>query len=241
MLRALGARTIGHDGTEVGPGAAGLLQITTVAVDRLPRVPIVALCDVTGPLRGPRGTVARFALQKGADADARIQMERAIGNWSTRLDPAGHHASLEGAGAAGGAGFALAAALGARLAPGAPVVADLCGLDDALRDGKTVWTGEGRLDATTADGKVVAEVLRRAGDMTPLPAVWIVAGDVGHGAGDLRGTALAGSTSLVCPPSIAAPWHWRPMGPARTLREALEQPRTALEQIGAALGRQLGP
>ena len=41
-------------------------------------------------------------------------------------------------------------------------MADLQGLDEALERADLVVTGEGRLDATTAAGKVVATVARRA-------------------------------------------------------------------------------
>jgi glycerate 2-kinase len=71
-------------------------------------------------------------------------------------------ADLPGAGAAGGLGAAFAA-LGAELVPGAGAVLDLLGFDDRLGGGvDLVVTGEGEVDATTAEGKAPGEVARRA-------------------------------------------------------------------------------
>jgi glycerate kinase len=66
------------------------------------------------------------------------------------------------AGAAGGLGFALGAALGGSLVPGTGWIADRAGLADAIEAADLVVTGEGRLDATTTTGKVVGRVLEAA-------------------------------------------------------------------------------
>jgi glycerate kinase len=50
----------------------------------------------------------------------------------------------------------------AELFPGAEVVADVVGLDQALGAADLVITAEGRVDATSAGGKVVGVVARRA-------------------------------------------------------------------------------
>jgi glycerate kinase len=72
------------------------------------------------------------------------------------------YAGLPGAGAAGGLGAALAA-LGAELVPGAPAILDLVGFDDRLRDCELAITGEGQVDATTAQGKAPGVVATRCG------------------------------------------------------------------------------
>ncbi|UMG94084.1 glycerate kinase [Nocardioides sp. TF02-7] len=68
---------------------------------------------------------------------------------------------VPGSGAAGGVGGALAVA-GARVVSGFDHVADRLGLDDRLARADLVLTGEGRLDASSFDGKVVGGVIRRA-------------------------------------------------------------------------------
>ena len=69
--------------------------------------------------------------------------------------------SLAGAGAAGGLGGALAV-LGGTLASGYGLVRDLVGLDRAFQGADRVITGEGALDATSFDGKVVGGVVADA-------------------------------------------------------------------------------
>ena len=66
---------------------------------------------------------------------------------------------LPGSGAAGGLAGGLAA-IGARLVPGAALVADAVGLRNALRTASLAITGEGRFDRTSLAGKVVGHVLR---------------------------------------------------------------------------------
>lgn len=70
---------------------------------------------------------------------------------------------LEGGGAAGGLAGGLAA-IGATLEPGFEVVAQAAGLEDALEDVDLVVTGEGKLDPTSFEGKVVGGVLEWAAE-----------------------------------------------------------------------------
>lgn len=72
-------------------------------------------------------------------------------------------ASLPGSGAAGGLAGALAA-LGATLVPGFDIVADEVGFYDAVREHDVVITGEGLLDDTSFEGKVVGNVCELALD-----------------------------------------------------------------------------
>jgi glycerate 2-kinase len=65
-------------------------------------------------------------------------------------------------GAAGGLAGGLWAWCGAELVAGAPFVLDAVDFDLRARQAAAVVTGEGRLDATTLEGKIVAEVARRS-------------------------------------------------------------------------------
>jgi glycerate kinase len=74
-------------------------------------------------------------------------------------------AEVSGAGAAGGLGAALAA-LGARLVPGAELVAEAIGLREQLGGAALAVTGEGTVDAASREGKVtglVAALAEEAG------------------------------------------------------------------------------
>jgi len=121
---------------------------------------VVVACDVrTAFLDAPR----LFGPQKGASPDDVAVLEVRLHGLATRLEGTFgvDVRGLPGAGAAGGLAGGLAAA-GARLVPGFDVVADAVGFDAALAASAAVITGEGKVDATTLDGKVVARVLDAA-------------------------------------------------------------------------------
>jgi glycerate kinase len=133
----------------------GLLEV----LDALP-APTTVLCDVQTTLYdAPR----LFGPQKGATPEQVVELERRFRS----LDALAPFAALPGSGAAGGLGAALAS-LGAELVPGAATILDLLGFDALAYD--LVVTGEGRVDATTAEGKAPAEVVRRC-DEAGVPCV----------------------------------------------------------------------
>jgi glycerate 2-kinase len=167
LLQALGAHVTDARGEEIGPGGAGLDHAEAIdlagVLRTLAQSTIEVACDIRSPLLGPSGSARMFAPQKGATADDVVRLERALARFASLASRSGRDdvATLPGAGAAGGCGFGLALA-GARLLPGAHVVCDLVGLDDALRSAAVAITGEGRLDGQTPTGKAPAEVAARA-------------------------------------------------------------------------------
>ncbi|HEY8315844.1 MAG TPA: glycerate kinase [Gaiellaceae bacterium] len=137
---------VGLGGTSNMDAGLGLLEV----LDALP-APTTVLCDVQTTLYdAPR----LFGPQKGATPAQVRELERRF-RAERRLAP---FASLPGSGAAGGLGAALAS-LGAELVPGAQTILDLLRFDPSGFE--LVVTGEGRVDATTAEGKAPAEVARR--------------------------------------------------------------------------------
>jgi glycerate kinase len=79
---------------------------------------------------------------------------------------------LPGAGAAGGAGAALVAFLGAEMRPGFALVADVVHLRERVRRADIVLTGEGSLDRQTGFGKAVSGLAAIAeSEQTPLIAL----------------------------------------------------------------------
>jgi glycerate kinase len=134
-------------GTATVDGGAGLMEVLGGF-----RVPVRAACDVRAPLLD---AVWVFAAQKGATAEQLGELERRL-LAKRSLAP---FRGLAGAGAAGGLGAAMAA-LGAELVEGAPLVLELIGFSERLRDADLVVTGEGTVDRTTWMGKAPGEVAR---------------------------------------------------------------------------------
>jgi glycerate kinase len=189
---------LGLGGTANMDAGAGLLEVLVA----LP-APTTVLCDVQTTLYdAPR----LFGPQKGATPEQVDELEARF-RTLRELEP---YAGLPGSGAAGGLGAALAS-LGAELVPGAPAVLDLLGFDP--RPHGLVITGEGRVDATTAEGKAPAEIARRCAETgvecvvfgglvtQPLPGFETVAlsGDPAHAAEDLAELGLRLGARLLDP------------------------------------------
>lgn len=153
----MGARKIivclgGSATTDGGFGA--LRAISTPA--RLKAVEFMVACDVDTLFTDAAEV---FAPQKGASA---AQVKLLTGRLERlaqvyRQEHGVDVASLPGSGAAGGLAGALAA-LGATLMPGFDIVAEETGFDEAIKNHDLVITGEGLLDDTSFDGKVVGSV-----------------------------------------------------------------------------------
>ncbi|WNM23993.1 glycerate kinase [Demequina capsici] len=163
MLLALGARVWLADGTPLWPDGRPqvqnplLLRPMRVELPQVECVP-VGLADVATPLLGPRGSARMFAAQKGADPELVDELEVAMTIWADALARAGAAvADVPGAGAAGGIGAALLA-IGGMLSPGLETILHETHGIDSLASADVVVTGEGALDAQTAEGKVPAAV-----------------------------------------------------------------------------------
>lgn len=77
------------------------------------------------------------------------------------------YATMPGAGAAGGLGFAFRSFLPAMLEPGIEIVLGTLGIERALQSADLVITGEGRMDAQTAMGKAPVGVASLAKRLNP--------------------------------------------------------------------------
>jgi glycerate kinase len=173
MLGALGARFLDADGVDLPLGGGALTSLDRVDLSRLhpglDRAEVVLATDVDNPLLGPRGAPAVYGPQKGASpADIEV-LDAALARLSQVLGTAtgagsrGHPAAtLPGAGAAGGVGFAALAVLGASARPGIELLLELTGFHDKLPDTALVITGEGSLDLQTLAGKAPAGVAAAA-------------------------------------------------------------------------------
>ena len=160
---------MGVGGSATTDGGWGAVQALH-PVQRLRGVELVVACDVRTRFVDA-ATV--FGPQKGAGEAAVALLQRRLERLvQVYRDEYGVDVSdLEGAGAAGGLAGGLAA-IGAELIDGFSVVADACDLDDQIEGADLVITGEGRLDRSSFDGKVVGGVAEIAADFaTPVAAV----------------------------------------------------------------------
>ena len=190
LLAALGAT----GDRPLDRGVAGLEGLTRVDLPRAPLgdVELVAASDVDNPLAGLFGAIKVFGAQKGIREEDMPRWDAALQALAAATDRA--TATSEGAGAAGGLGFALLL-LGATRRPGVEVVADAVGLLERARRADVVLTGEGSFDPQSSGGKAPAGVARVAGEALR-PCV-VLAGRVTVGAREMRALGVEAAYSLL--------------------------------------------
>ncbi|MBC7338649.1 MAG: glycerate kinase [Firmicutes bacterium] len=207
-----GSGTGGNKTVEVASGPGGGVEF-------------LAACDVDNPLVGEHGAARVYGPQKGASPEMVEELDRGLAHLAAvwKRDWGVEVADLPGAGAAGGAGAALAAALGAPLLSGARLVIEYSGLEQRLREADLVITGEGRLDFQTRRGKApaaVAAAARRAG----VPVV-AVCGSLAASPEELAEMGMVAALSVTEGPT--------------TLEESMVRAAELLERTGERLGKLL--
>lgn len=182
-LQALGLKVYTENGLLNRPvTGADLINITDVDSKALEQ--LKSLCDITVlydadiPFCGPMGAVRLYAPQKGVKAKDLNGLERGMENVREVVErKTGVKAeSVKGAGAAGGAGYGLAALAGAKMESGIDYMLSLSDFDARLAETSIVLTGEGKADIQTLQGKVSAGILSHA-RKRGVP-VWLFAGKV---------------------------------------------------------------
>ena len=138
---------------------------------------------------------AVFAPQKGADPATVRRLAQRLEEIAARYarERGVDVRQVEGSGAAGGLGGGLVA-LGGTIESGFDIVARTLDLATHLARADVVVTGEGRLDATSLEGKVVGGILRDVAPGTPL---LVIAGDIAPGVERAARAATKANLTLV--------------------------------------------
>ncbi|KAA0939774.1 glycerate kinase [Psychrobacter sp. ANT_H59] len=164
MLTALGMRFHDSDDNMLAQGGGALanlqrLDATSFHTSVLQTVFEVA-CDVTNPLCGELGASAIFGPQKGASLQQVNDLDQALNHFASVCEQHGYqnYQEIAGAGAAGGLGYALMSFCQAELKSGFDTVAKVTNLSQHIADADLVITGEGKLDAQSAMGKVAGGI-----------------------------------------------------------------------------------
>lgn len=183
MLRALGVTFLDAAGNELNGSPEEMENLESVDVSKLDRrvfdVNIRIACDVDNPLIGPKGASAIFGPQKGASEEDVEFLDSVLERLAT-VSGKEDYIEMEGAGAAGGLGFALVAFLGGKLERGIDVVVDTVELRKHAEGCDFVFTGEGGIDEQTLMGKTPAGVANVAKEFG-IPVI-AFAGKLGKGA-----------------------------------------------------------
>lgn len=166
MLKALGFSFLDKNGKDTGEGGQALEKIASVnmsdKMELLSQCHFQIACDVTNPLCGPQGATYIYGPQKGVTPELAPLLDAGMSNYAALTAAAigFDHSLAEGAGAAGGLGFAFLSYLNGDLTPGVQLLLNAIHLEDEIKDADIVVTGEGRLDHQTAMGKAPVGVAR---------------------------------------------------------------------------------
>lgn len=224
MLAALGYMIRNNDGSRNACNGADLILVDDIddtdVPDRIKQTEFIAICDVTSPLSGQDGAAYVYAPQKGADICAVRALDDGLCNFAqVALAKTGIDLTdMPGAGAAGGVAGSMYAFLGAELRPGAEVILDCVGFENAVEGSDLVITGEGKLDHQTLTGKLPYRVAQRA-MKKGIPVIAIC------GAAEIN--QLPGAEAII--PVTPEGMH---------LQEAMK-PETAMENIRIAISDKL--
>jgi glycerate kinase len=200
MARALGARFLAADGSQLADGGAALAELSSIDLSgldsRLQETEITVACDVNNPLCGPRGASAVFGPQKGATPEVVAELDAALARFTACAQQATGRdvAGFPGAGAAGGLGAGLMFFTRAKLRPGVDIVLDAVRYSVVVKDADYVITGEGHTDFQTAFGKAPVGVAK-VSKMSGVP-VFCLSGGLGKGADDVLAQGIDAVMSI---------------------------------------------
>lgn len=118
-------------------------------------VKIVGLCDVNNPLLGNCGATYTYGPQKGGNVETLSKLEQWMEKYTKCFEA---NPNIPGSGAAGGIGYCLNI-LGSSLVSGIKVMLEELKLTDKLDNQTLLITGEGALDHTSFQGKIIGYLL----------------------------------------------------------------------------------
>ena len=130
--------------------------------DSIKKIKFIVACDVANPLIGPNGATQTFGKQKGASDKELLELEKNVIHFSKIVTKefGRDYTKHDGAGAAGGVGFAALSFLNAEFEGGFKLISKLLNLKDKIKKGNYdyIITGEGCIDEQTQYGKLLKHV-----------------------------------------------------------------------------------
>lgn len=186
MAAALGITFINKKGETFIPTGATLCDIDKIETDNakelLRNCNFTAMCDITNPMYGQNGAAYVFAPQKGADKKMVKFLDDNLIHLSEKIKEFTgiNVANIPGAGAAGAMGAAVVAFFNGELKSGINTVLETVKFNNHLINCDVVFTGEGKVDSQSIQGKVISGV-SKAAQKKNVPVI-LIAGSIGDGA-----------------------------------------------------------
>ncbi|MCD6597067.1 MAG: glycerate kinase [Bacteroidales bacterium] len=164
MVKALGGKFKNKNNDDIGRGGGALGDLYKIDLNdfdkRVFNCDFITACDVNNPLTGVNGASFVYGAQKGGTPEQLILLDKNLIHYASvikenlkiEVD------SISGAGAAGGMGAALLAFFDAKLVKGIDLILQTLQLEKYIKNSDLVFTGEGKIDLQTLNGKTIAGV-----------------------------------------------------------------------------------
>jgi len=165
MAQALGFKLLDKNGKSIEFGGGSLEKLCVIDdSDVHPQLYKAVACDVRNPLLGSSGATMVYGPQKGATAELLKKLEENMSHFCRKLQEKFeiNISEVPGAGAAGGLGAGMLAFCNAKIASGFETVSKLTNLEKHISGATMVFTGEGKIDAQSANGKTISGVAQIA-------------------------------------------------------------------------------
>ena len=165
LLSALGVKFFNEQNEDFVPVGESLNNIINIDSSSLiaKDATFIILSDVNNPMFGFNGAAHIFARQKGATNDEIELLDNNL-KYLNKLfiKISGKDVSkVPGSGAAGAASSGMLTFLNANILSGIETILDLINFDNIIKNSDFVFTGEGKLDNQSFDGKLISGVLNR--------------------------------------------------------------------------------
>ena len=166
MLDALGFSFRDYENNKLTPSVKNLSKIYKIEkspiYNNIKKIKFIVACDVANPLIGPNGATQTFGKQKGATNKELHELEEKVIHFSKIVTKefGRDYTKHDGAGAAGGVGFAALSFLNAEFEGGFKLISKLLNLKGKIKKGNYdyIITGEGCIDEQTQYGKLLKHV-----------------------------------------------------------------------------------
>ena len=176
LLSALGIKFLNQNNETFIPVGGTLKEIKDIDTTGLlvKGSQFTILSDVRNPMFGPNGAAYVFAKQKGANPEQIEILDQGLKHlnelFKTYLNK--DLENIEGAGAAGATSSGMMAFLNSKIVSGIDTILEMVGFDSTIKDADYVFTGEGKLDYQSLNGKLISGVLKHTNKLN-IPTICI--------------------------------------------------------------------
>ena len=181
-VQALGCKFYNKEGIMFTPTGGTLKDIYKIdnkdALRLTSKVEITLLSDCINPLYGKNGASYIYAKQKGADDKMIETLDDGLKYLSTiyKKYTGKDHSKDKGSGAAGGLSYGLISSTNAKIVSGINYILDLIHFNDYIKDADYVFTGEGKFDNQSFNGKVITGIIERVKKINKKSKIIIISG-----------------------------------------------------------------